>query len=285
MSNMGDEPGSVAGGRLLPPWARSAAVAQVVGIAAGFLALACGLVMWRDVGYTMAVYNSPWSFPLPATTPTDEQLAVVPAAAAMLVALVALALRGRARWLHYPQIGLWLLVLASSIYIARACAPVTGTGMLYGPLLAGDVPVVVTVALLTLSLRRPARWHLAFVLVAVAVPCLAATCTGPGYGPGSGTLTGIVTKCTTAELKAVEEYPDAARFATVSVQNQAGRTVASQRLPLRTSGARYRMRLLAGFYSVNVITESGLASEDGATIMADSEAKLDFNQLDTPMCL
>jgi len=39
---------------------------------------------------------------------------------------------------------------------------------------------------------------------------------------------------------------DPSRVVIVSVQNQAGQTVASQRLPFRTSGARYRMRLLRG---------------------------------------
>jgi hypothetical protein len=145
-------------------------------------------------------------------------------------------------------------------------------------LLVGDIPGVVTIALLTLTLRRPARWHVAFVLVA-AVPCLVAACAGPTYGPGSGTLIGIVTRCTLAEDKASGWSPDPARFLTVSAQNQAGRTIASQRLPLRTSGARYRLRLLAGMYSINVISGSGDSadSDDGTTVTADQESELDFN--------
>jgi hypothetical protein len=66
----------------------------------------------------------------------------------------------------------------------------------------------------------------------------------------------------------------------VSAQNQAGKTVASQRLPLRTSGARYRMRLLAGTYSINVSTESGDGYEhynDWEFIPADEADELDFN--------
>jgi hypothetical protein len=80
-------------------------------------------------------------------------------------------------------------------------------------------------AILTLSLRRPASWHVAFVLVAAAVPCLVAACAGPTYGPGSGTLVGIVTRCTLAEDRASGCIPDPARFLTVSAQNQAGRTI------------------------------------------------------------
>jgi hypothetical protein len=271
---MSNEWVSAVAGRLLPTWAKSATGAQVVAIVAGILALASEVLMWRDVGYTLAVYAS-------SANPVPERgylLSFAPAGAGVLVAIVALTLRGRARWLHYPQIGLWLLALASSIYIAHVAAPVTGPGPLYGPLLVGDIPGVITIALLTLNLRRPARWHAAFALVAAAVPCLVAACSGPTYGPGSGTLIGIVTRCTLAEDKAGGWRPDPARFLTVSAQNQAGRTIASQRLPLRTSGARYRMRLLAGMYSISVISGSGDSSysDYGATVTAAQESELDF---------
>ncbi len=39
------------------------------------------------------------------------------------MAVAALTLRGRACWLRYLQIGLRLLTLASSVYIADTCAP------------------------------------------------------------------------------------------------------------------------------------------------------------------
>jgi hypothetical protein len=275
VAHMGNGPDSAIAGRLLPTWAKSATVAQVVAIGAGILAMASEVLMWRDVGYTLAVYAS-------SANPVPERgylLSFAPAGAGVLVAIVALTLRGRARWLHYPQIGLWLLALASSIYIAHVGAPITGPGPLYGPLLVGDIPGVITIALLTLNLRRPASWHVAFILAAAAVPCLAAACAGPIYGPGSGTLVGIVTRCTLAEDKASGSSPDPARFVTVSAQNQAGRTMASRRLPLRTSGARYRMRLLAGMYSINVISGSGDSADsgDGTTVTADQESELDFN--------
>lgn len=125
---------------------------------------------------------------------------------------------------------------------------------------------------------RP-RWHLALVLLAASVPCVVTACaTGATYGPGSGTLTGIVARCTSAEDKASNALPDPARFVTVSVQNQAGRTVGSQRLPLRISGARYRMRLLAGPYSISAASDSGDSSAGNtATVTADETAELDFD--------
>ena len=132
--------------------------------------------------------------------------------------------------------------------------------------------------------RQPRR-HLAFVLLAAAVPCLAAGC-GPTYGPGSGTLTGIVTGCTSAEVKASGALPDPSRVVTVSVQNQAGKTVASQRLPLRTSGARYRMRLMAGAYSINAVSGSGDSSAgDNATVTEGETTEVDFNDDDGDGCV
>ncbi|HEY6790497.1 MAG TPA: hypothetical protein VI365_24645 [Trebonia sp.] len=199
------------------------------------------------------------------------------------MAVVALALRGRARWLRYLQIGLWLLELASSVYIVNACAPVIGLGPLLGLLAVGDVSGVVTVVVLTLSLRRPAghqpRWHLAFVLLAAALPCIAAGCgtTYPAYGPEYGITTGIVGKCSVAELKASGWPPDPSRFVTVSMQNQAGQTVASQRLPLRTSGARYRMRLLRRTYFINAVSPEGASDGDEVYVPADMTNEEDFD--------
>jgi hypothetical protein len=282
MPDMGDEPESAAGGRLPLTWAKWATVAQVVAIAAGVLAMASGLVMWRIVAYTTMDPETGVSFFPNSITTWSELLSVAPAGAAAFVAVVALTLRRRARWLRYLQIGLWLMALASSIYIADTCAPFTGLGPLYEPLVVGDIPGVVTIMLLTLSLRRPAsrqpRWHLAFVLLAAAMPCIAAG-GGPtyAYGPGSGILTGIVARCLPTEEKASGEAPDPSRVVTVSVQNQAGQTVASQRLPFRTSGARYRMRLLAGTYSINAVSAWGDSAGDTLYIPADKTAEEDFN--------
>jgi hypothetical protein len=244
--------------------------------------------MWRVLGDTMWNPETGASFPLPGWfTMRRELLSVAPAGAGVLAAVAGLALRGRARWLGYLQIGLWLLALASLVCITDAIAPFTGLEPLYGLIIVGGAAGVVAVTLLTLSLRRPAgrqpRWHLAFILLAAAAPGIAAA-SGPryAYGPGSGTATGIVTRCTAAEARAGGRGLDPSRVVIVSAQNQAGKIVASQRLPLRTWGARYRMRLLAGTYSINVSTQSGDGPEyfdNWEYVPADAADELDFNDL------
>jgi hypothetical protein len=282
MPDRGNEPDGAAGGRRPRTRAKWVTVAQVVAIAAGVLAMASGLVMWRILAYTTMDPESGVSFFPNSITTWSELLSVAPAGAAAFVAVVALTLRRRARWLRYLQIGLWLLALASSVYIADTCAPFTGLGPLYGPLVVGDVPGGVTIVLLTLSLRSPVgrqpRWHLAFVLLAAAMPCIAAA-SGPAYayGPGSGILTGIVARCPSAEEKASGEAPDPSRVVTVSVQNQVGQTVASRRLPFRATGARYRLRLLAGTYSINVVSAWGDSAGDTLYVPADKTAEEDFD--------
>jgi hypothetical protein len=281
MPGTDDEPVSVAGGRL-PTGAKWATVAPIVPIAAGFVAMASGLLMWRIVGYTAANLATGVSFEPSSITTWDVWLSVAPAGAAALAAIVVLALRERARWLRYPQILLWLLALASSVYIVNTCAPFTSLGPLLGPLATGDICGVITIVLLTRSLRRPAirqsRWHLALVLPAAALPCLAAGCgaTYPAYGPGYGIMTGIVGKCSPAEQKAAGGL-DPSRVVTVSVQNQAGQTVASQRLPFRTSGARYRLRLLRGTYFINAVSPGGDSAGDTVYVPADKANEEDFN--------
>jgi hypothetical protein len=152
------------------------------------------------------------------------------------------------------------------------------------PLAVGDIPVVVTIVLLTRRLRHPAghqpRWHLALVLLAVALTCMAAGrgATYPAYGPGYGIMTGIVGKCSLAEDRANGVTPDPSQVVTVSMQNQAGQTVASQRLPLRTSGARYRMRVPRGTYSINVVSGSdGSSTGDTVYVPADMTNDEDFD--------
>jgi hypothetical protein len=281
MPDMGNEPESAAGGRLPRTAAERATGAQVLAIAAGILAMASGLLMLRSVGYTAANLGTGVSFVPDSITWWSVWLAVGPAGAAAVAAVAGLALRGRARWLRYLQVGLWLLALASSVYIAGICAPFTSPA----PVAAGDIAGVVTVIFLTLSLRRPAGrqpgWHVAFVLAAVA---LLLTAVGRGaayqaYGPDSGILTGIVAQCSPAAEKAAGDL-DPSRVVIVSVQNQAGQTVASQRLPLRRSGARYRMRLPRGTYSINA--DSGPGPGHGSVgdtvyVPADQANEEDFN--------
>jgi hypothetical protein len=153
MPNVSTE--TAAGGRLPLAREKLATAAQVAGIAAGILAMGSGQLMWRIALDALLALDGVWS-PAPSSMTTWNALPfLAPAGAGALVALVALTLGGRARWLRYPQIGLWLLTLASSIYIAAACEHLAGLGPLCGPLAVGDVPVVITIVLLALS--RPAR--------------------------------------------------------------------------------------------------------------------------------
>ena len=268
----------VLAGALPPTRAKPATGTQVAAIAAGLFGMACGLLMWRDLGYTAANLGTGVSFEPDSITDRSVWLSVAPAGAGALVAVVALMLRGRARWLRYLQIGLWLLALASSVYITGICASLIGLGPVSGPLFVGDTAGVVTVVLLTLSLRRSAsrrpRWHLAFVLLAVALACTAAGrgATYPAYGPDSGILTGIVAPCSPAEGKAAGGLD-----VTVSVQNQAGQTVSSQSLPYTKSGVRYRMRLPRGTYWINAVAPSGDSAGDTVYVPADKTNEEDFN--------
>jgi hypothetical protein len=283
MPDLGTDAESAVGGQLPLAWARRATVVQVVAVAAGVLAMASGLLMWRIVGYTAANLDTGVSFEPNSITNWGVLLSLAPAGAGALVAVVALTLRGRARWLRYLQIGLGLLTLASSVYIVGTCAPLIGLGPLFGPLAIGDIAAVVSIGLLTLSLRRPAsrqpRWHLGLVLLAVALPCIAAGrgATYSDYGSDSGILTGIITPCSLAEEKAAGGL-DPSRVVTVTVQNQAGQTVASQHLPFRMSGARYRMRLPRGTYSINVVVSAlGVGAGDTVYVPADKTNEEDFN--------
>lgn len=285
MPDTGIEPESAAEDRLPTAGVRWATGSQVVAIIAGVIAMACVLLMWRNLGETMWNSATGASFVPEWFTVPRELLSVAPAGAGVLAAVAGLALKGRARWLRCLQIGLWLLALASSVYITETFAPFTGLGLLYGPITVGGIAGVVAVALLTLSLRRPAgrqpRWHLAFVLLAAAMPGIAAA-SGPryAYGPGYGTAAGIVARCPVAVAKAGGWAPDPSRVVIVSAQNQAGKIVASQRLPLRTSGARYRMRLPVGTYSINISTEfsDGYETYDNWEYVPTGAAdELDFN--------
>jgi hypothetical protein len=63
----------------------------------------------------------------------------------VLAAVGGLALKGRARWLCYLQISLWLLALASFVYLTETFAPFTGLGLLYWPIIVGGTAGVVAV--------------------------------------------------------------------------------------------------------------------------------------------
>ena len=91
--------------------------------------------MWRIVLYTAMYPDTGASFLPNSITSWSMLLSVTPAGAG---AVAALTLRGRAGWLRDPQVGLWRW---PAVYIADV----------------GDIPGVITIVLLTLSLRRPVR--------------------------------------------------------------------------------------------------------------------------------
>jgi len=142
---MGNGPASVPGGRHPLAWAGSAAVAQVVAILAGILAMASGIEDYRIIGSALEP-GLPHAW-------TGLQPDVWIEGAGLLVAVVALTLRGRARWLRYPLIILWICELASSIAF-------TGLGLLVSPsaidrpvlawLAVGDAAVVISLMVLVL---------------------------------------------------------------------------------------------------------------------------------------
>ena len=278
MPDTGTEPESAAASR--PPFTgvKQAIVAQVVAIAAGVLAMASALLIWRDLGYTAANLGIGVSFEPSSITNEDVLLSVVPGGVQALVAVVALALWGRARWLRYPQIGLWLLTLAGLVYIGATCSPLIGLGPFGLPLAVGDIAVIAALVLLIRSLRRSAgrqpRWQLAPVLLAAAVPWIAVAVAG---GPtGSGILTGIVSQCPRSS--------DHSPVVTVTVQNGGGQTVASQRLPFTTSGARYRMRLATGTYSIEAAA-GGSSDGDTVYVPANQTNEEDFDDSSIATCV
>jgi len=86
----------------------------------------------------------------------------------------------------------------------------------------------------------------------VAAPFLVASwLVSTAHAPRSVVLSGVVAECTRAEYVAQGDTTPGQEPAVVTVflQNQAGQTVAAQRLPFRVAGARYRMRVLPGGFS------------------------------------
>lgn len=117
------------------------------------------------------------------------------------------------------------------------------------------------------------RWRLKLVLIAASSACLVAAC-GTAYGPGSGTLTGIIRACTPGDIPGAA--PDTAWVVTVYAQNQAGRTVATRRLTRKDGQVvRYRMSLPAGPYTINAVSESASAGV-AVTVTADQNSTSDF---------
>jgi hypothetical protein len=85
---------------------------------------------------------------------------------------------------------------------------------------------------------------------------------GTAHAPRSVVLSGVVAECTRTEYAAEgDTAPGPGKepsVVTVILQNQAGQTVAAQRLPFRVAGARYRMRVLAGIYTLAIVSGRGM---------------------------
>jgi hypothetical protein len=148
---MGNGPASMVEGRHRFVWAGSAAAAQVVAILAGIIAMASGIEDFRIIRSALEP-GLPYAW-------TGQQPDVWIAGAGLLVAVVALTLGRRARWLRSLQIIVWICELASATAI-------TGLGLLFSPaairspalawLAVGDAAVLISLVVLILSpLRRP----------------------------------------------------------------------------------------------------------------------------------
>jgi hypothetical protein len=97
-------------------------------------------------------------------------------------------------------------------------------------------------------------------LSVVAAPFLVAFwLVSTAHAPRSVVLSGVVAECTRAEYAAQGDTDPGKEpsVVTVFLQNQAGQTVAAQRLPFRVAGARYRMRVLAGIYTLAIVSGRG----------------------------
>jgi hypothetical protein len=121
----------------------------------------------------------------------------------------------------------------------------------------------------------------------VAAPFLVASwLVGTAHAPRSVVLRGVVAECTQAEYTAQgsndpgQEPP----VVTVLLQDQAGQTVAAQRLPFRVTGARYRMRVRAGIYTLAVVSGKGDDSDEAISLVARTPFNLmTGNTMDVPV--
>jgi hypothetical protein len=124
-------------------------------------------------------------------------------------------------------------------------------------------------------------------LSVVAAPFLVAFwLAGTAHAPRSVVLSGVVAECTRAEYAAQGDTDPGQEpsVVTVLLQNQAGQTVAAQRLPFRVAGARYRMRVLAGIYTLAIVSGRGDASDHAINLNASIPFNLmTANTMDIPV--
>jgi hypothetical protein len=138
-------------------WKTLFVAAQVVCVVAGVLAIISANMLGSR--YIFDFNNSYYSGKHYLTAATISPY-IVAAAAGILAALVALALMGRARWLTWLQIVLWLVVVGGAVlayFSARSVYEYVGqTGKLTGLVLLGGIPAVVAIIFLAITLgRRP----------------------------------------------------------------------------------------------------------------------------------
>jgi hypothetical protein len=127
-------------------------VAQVVAVLAGILGMASGIAIGRISRPAVEPgIAEPWTYQSPD---------VWVAGAGLLVAVVALALWGRAGWLRYLQITLWICELVSSIAV-NGIVLLISPRAIFPPVLAwfavGDTAVLISIVVLVMSPRRPTR--------------------------------------------------------------------------------------------------------------------------------
>lgn len=136
---------------------RMAVAAQVVVIVTGIVALVDAVMLhywyqhyWIPGGFDGSSLG--WGGVLPL---------MVVAAAAILTAIAALAIKGSPRWLYYAQIGLWVFALVDSIVlwgsVHNLFKDYGHAETLFVVLLVSDIAVLIAVVLLALTLLEARR--------------------------------------------------------------------------------------------------------------------------------
>jgi hypothetical protein len=118
------------------------------------------------------------------------------------------------------------------------------------------------------------RWHLALIFTAAPICLVSACTTAASYGPGSGTVTGIIRPCTPHDEPGTSGH--FGRIVTVKAKNQSGQTTATQQLA-RTNrlGVRYRLRVSAGPFTIDA-SSGGNSAGAVVTVTAHKIATVNF---------
>jgi hypothetical protein len=131
-------------------------IAQLVSIIAGIIAIVTANKLGSDYihNFTYSYYSGSHNLTAATISPL-----IVAAGAGILAAVMALALRGRARWLTFVQIILWLVVIGGSVLVYFSSRPVFKyvgqTGKLLELVLVAGIPAVVAIVFLAATSGRP----------------------------------------------------------------------------------------------------------------------------------